>query len=70
MYELEEFLKKALQGFIDWFTWLFTKIAVYLLIGVIAIVFILIVVLIIKSLMTRDRYIEKGRAIERSERKD
>ena len=67
MYELEHKLKEFFQNLIDWFTTFFTKIAIYLLIGVIIVIFLTIVILVIRSLMTKERYIEKGRELERQE---
>lgn len=69
MYEIEKFFTELLNNFFAWFTALFTKVAVYLLIAVVAIVFLTIVILIVKSLFTRERYIQQGRKIEREGKK-
>lgn len=65
MQELQNYFTEQLNKLFVWFTDFFTKVAIYLLIAIVAIVFLTIIILIIKSLFTRERYIQKGRKIER-----
>lgn len=70
MQELQNYFTEQLNKLFVWFTDFFTKVAIYLLIAIVAIVFLTIIILIIKSLFTRERYIQKGRKIEREKVKN
>lgn len=67
MYELEKGLIEFFNNLINWFKEFFTRVAGYLLIVIVAIVLIAITYLIVKALFTRERYIEKGRKVERND---
>lgn len=67
MYELERFFKNIVQSFIDWFTVFFTKVAIYLLIGVIAVIVLIVFVLFIKTFLNRNRYMANGRAQDKKD---
>ncbi|MDY0213923.1 MAG: hypothetical protein RBS24_00115 [Bacilli bacterium] len=69
MYELEKVIVDAINSALNFLKAFFTKVAIYLLVIVVALVFLTIIILIIKSFFTREKYIERGNRAERQELK-
>lgn len=69
MYELEKIIADAINSALNFLKDFFTKVAIYLLVIVVALVFLTIIILIVKSFFTRERYVERGNRAERNEMK-
>lgn len=61
MYELEKYLADLLNSILAGLKAFFDKVALYLLVIVIALVTLMIIYLIIKSLFNRQHYIDRGK---------